>query len=374
MTLPALESTEWGVELDRFIAAGLYDPEGPKAAERLELIEHWISRGFTIDELIEINSNPNGIPPTSFASGIAMETPPRLSLRDVAAQSGVPLEMVVRIRRALGFAANDPDVVDVSSAAVEVVGGFAFGTELYGEERTLALARIVGSNIQGIMEAARAMFVSTVTEAQATELEISQANELSIGAWELLIVAVTHTMRERPSRDEAFITELLADNVQVGVVFVDLVDSVSWSGSISAEQHATALARFEERASEFATERGGRVIKFIGDEVMIVARNAPDACRIAWDLVRSTNDDAELPMARGAVNFGRVTARDGDYFGPVVNVAARATKIALPGSLVVTDAVLDSLDRSEWTLTSLGTTNIRGIDTPVSLHAVDRAR
>jgi class 3 adenylate cyclase len=58
---------------------------------------------------------------------------------------------------------------------------------------------------------------------------------------------------------------------------------------------------------------------------------------------RSTGDatatwptTASIPAVRGGLASGRVMMRDGDVFGPVVNLAARAVKVAQPGEVLVT--------------------------------------
>jgi hypothetical protein len=53
---------------------------------------------------------------------------------------------------------------------------------------------------------------------------------------------------------------------------------------------------------------------------------APSAC----------DDHPLIPRARGGLASGRVMMRDGDVFGPVVNLAARAVKVAQPGEVLVT--------------------------------------
>ena len=71
----------------------------------------------------------------------------------------------------------------------------------------------------------------------------------------------------------------------------------------------------------------------IGDEVFFAAPSVEGACRIALDVCRTVSADPLLPPARGAVGYGAVTPREGDYFGPLVNLVSRLVKAAAPGAV-----------------------------------------
>ena len=94
------------------------------------------------------------------------------------------------------------------------------------------------------------------------------------------------------------------------------------------------LTEFEHVASDTVTLAGGRVVKLIGDEVLYTARDEASACTIALSLAATFADHAVVPQVRAGVANGDVLLRDGDVFGPVVNLAARAVKIAAAGEVV----------------------------------------
>ena len=81
----------------------------------------------------------------------------------------------------------------------------------------------------------------------------------------------------------------------------------------------------------------------IGDEVFFAAPTADAACRIGIDVIRAAAEDDVLPPARGAVGLGPATPREGDYYGPVVNLLSRMVKIGSPNELVVTEEVAKEL-------------------------------
>jgi class 3 adenylate cyclase len=112
------------------------------------------------------------------------------------------------------------------------------------------------------------------------------------------------------------------------------------------------------------------VVKFIGDAVMYVTTDAVTAVAVAEDLVRAAEERGL--QARAGVTAGVVLAMDGDYFGPVVNLAARLVQLAGPGDLLASTEVVERLgDRREAHL--LGERLVRGFAAPVPIARVVRA-
>jgi class 3 adenylate cyclase len=67
-----------------------------------------------------------------------------------------------------------------------------------------------------------------------------------------------------------------------------------------------------------------------------------------------------------------VTSREGDYFGPLVNLVSRLAKAAAPGELVVTESTAAALPPDLWTLQALDPQSLRGLEHPVPAFAVTR--
>ena len=151
----------------------------------------------------------------------------------------------------------------------------------------------------------------------------------------------------------------------VALGFVDLVGSTAWAQTLHLREQSLALARFESAAWTSAVLAGGRVIKMIGDEVFFAAPTAEAACQIALEVCRAAAEDEVLPAARGAVGLGLATPREGDYFGPLVNLLSRLVKAGAPGEVVVTEAVAADLAPGKWVLRPLAPAVLRGIQTPV---------
>jgi hypothetical protein len=93
------------------------------------------------------------------------------------------------------------------------------------------------------------------------------------------------------------------------------------------------------RVDRTVTSAEGRVVKLIGDEVLYTASDEASACTIALNLATTFTDRPIVPAVRAGVAGGDVLLRDGDVFGPVVNLAARAVKVAAAGEVVAPVAV-----------------------------------
>ncbi len=158
----------------------------------------------------------------------------------------------------------------------------------------------------------------------------------------------------------------------VALGFVDLVGSTAWAETMNLREQNLALTRFESAAWSSAVLAGGRVVKTIGDEVFFAAPTADAACRIGTEVCQAAADDPMLPPARGVVGLGPAVPREGDYFGPLVNLLSRLVKIGGPGELVVTESAAQELSRDEWVLHPLEPTDLRGIDAPQRTFHVER--
>jgi adenylate cyclase len=124
----------------------------------------------------------------------------------------------------------------------------------------------------------------------------------------------------------------------MAIGFVDLVGFTPLADQLSPAELGRLVGDFEARAYDAVAEHGGRVVKLIGDEVMFVAVDAEAACRAALALISGFRDGGRA-TPRGAVAFGDLVIRGGDYYGPLVNLAARLAELAVPSELLVTPEV-----------------------------------
>lgn len=163
-----------------------------------------------------------------------------------------------------------------------------------------------------------------------------------------------------------------ATSTHMAVGFADLVGFTALSQEVGDAEIVSLIERFETLTSNEVVGCGGRVIKMIGDEVMFSAAESAGP-EIALRL-SETFTDPELPSIRVGLASGAVLSRSGDLFGPVVNLAARATAIAHPGTVVVSSSIRDLVVTDErYTLRRLRPRRLKGIGF-VELNALRRAK
>jgi adenylate cyclase len=120
------------------------------------------------------------------------------------------------------------------------------------------------------------------------------------------------------------------------VVFVDIVGYTSRSKSLSEHELVEWIETFEDETTALVVAQGGRIIKNIGDEVLFVADDTRAALDVALELCRRGSDpDDPFPEVRAGLAHGETVRRLGDVYGETVNIAARLTSVARPGSVLV---------------------------------------
>ncbi|HEV2308997.1 MAG TPA: adenylate/guanylate cyclase domain-containing protein, partial [Acidimicrobiia bacterium] len=108
---------------------------------------------------------------------------------------------------------------------------------------------------------------------------------------------------------------------------------------------------------------------------MFVATDPAAACRIGLNLVAAFAADLALPPARSGVAFGEVLLREGDCFGPVVNLAARLVEVAPPSTLVVSEVVRDALTAVDDLRADAGAVHrLKGFADPLTAYEVASTR
>jgi adenylate cyclase len=365
--------------------AGLYDPASPNAAERRALLEYLTKRGATVSQMIE--AHRFGSMPGLAGDLLTQGLTPMVTVEEIAARSETSVPRVLRALLAAGIPAQ-PDS-EVPAGLVGLMSAFEQGAELMGEEAILAFTRVLGAAATNVAEAAIALFFAELgpgTEREGPD-ELSRAKlaEAATTAFtqvpDVLARMVMHAFLRAERRaelargavdaDSASSLEVIGPTERVALGFVDLVDSTAWAHSLGLRDQSLALARFESVAWSSAVLAGGRVVKTIGDEVFFAAPTTELACRIGLEVCQAAADDHVLPPARGAVGVGPAIPREGDYFGPMVNLLARLVKLGAPGEIVVTESAAADLSAGAWSLTALEPAELRGIEGPVQAFHVE---
>jgi len=367
--------TEW-------IDAGLLDAADPAAADRRELLAWLEAQGCTTAELVEADRRGN----LDSASADRLLRPiPTLTREEVADRCGLTPEQVDRAWLAAGFPPPAPGTPTFSEDDLLLFMVVPLAAELFGEDTLLAFTRVMAASMARIAEAADAMFLTDVEGPRraggATSVELARTVQDGIGMLAGLPTVFAplfrrHAMaaieRSRLARSAGPGGRSLtgAYRVPLAVGFADLVGFTALAERSDPRVLAGVVGRFERSAADRAVSAGARVVKSIGDAVMIVGRDAVAVVDVLVGLADDVDADPELTGVRAAVVAGEVLARDGDYVGPTVNLAARATKEAPPGGVVVNEPVANALAVVGRPARRLEPRRLRGIDDPVVLWQV----
>lgn len=356
---------------DELAAAGIYDPDDELAEERLELIGYLMGLGATLDELVDAYPD---LPQVASARALR-GTGERFTQAEAATRAGVPIDVAGRIWRATGFPDPGPEAAIFTDDDVEVLRTFQAGAELLGEDVVLQVARVMGSSMMRVADATIAAFVVNVAapslQADPGGLDLARANWEGIELLRRASDAMDAIFRRHMERLQRPLATGDQRTQDLAVGFADLVGSTALAQRLTIRDLSVVLAEFEALASDVVIAGGGRVVKLIGDEVMYVTGDPVAGCEIALDLAARLEGHPSLPPVRGGIEFGAVLTRDGDCFGPVVNVASRITKLAEPGTVLGSTGIRDVVHTVRFVPS--GRCELKGFDDPVELFEVRRS-
>jgi adenylate cyclase len=287
----------------------------------------------------------------------------------LAAATGVDLELARRLRRAMGL----PDVpegedgyLQADVAALERVRGLVEAGRLDTGD-LLHMARTLGLAAARMADAVVGFWSDRLAAGQEVEMDAERVDELE----KVVGYLFRRHLLDSAIRQAAWV-HVADEGPMVGVGFADLVGFTSLTEQLSDRQTAELIERFEVLATDLVVGGGGRVIKMIGDEVMFSAEPRGIGS-IALSLAESF-DSPDLPAVRVGAACGAVVQQGGDLFGPVVNLASRATIAARPGSVLISPSLADVLRRDpRFTVQPIRPHRLKGIGL-IRLCVLRRAR
>jgi adenylate cyclase len=152
--------------------------------------------------------------------------------------------------------------------------------------------------------------------------------------------------------------------LRVAIAFADLAGYTRFTEEEGEEEALSFVERFIEGVTSTLPE-DARVVKTIGDEVMVVGQDVGALTDWAVGFQRLF---PERPQPRIGIHYGATLYRDGDYYGREVNLASRVVARARGGEVVVTDAVVEAVKESPHLhFDEIGTVKLKGFDEPRQL-------
>jgi adenylate cyclase len=307
----------------------------------------------------------------------------------LAGELGTHGDLLPDLFTALGLPRPTPDR-PLTEADEQVLPAIfqAWGGDEMSSDATLRAARLLGDPMRRAAEGWVDLFMEAISlrpEDRATmtldelaprmfepAMRVAQLFE-PMAVWllrrhlERALNALNIEMMERGLEAQGLKPRL--DRDPPAIVFADLsgfTQLTEEQGDELAVRHAATLSRLAVTA---AAVHDGRLVKQLGDGVMLAFERVAPAIEASLDL-RTAASDAALPPLHVGVSAGPVIERDGDYFGRTVNLAARISGAAGPGEIVANQTAADVA--GQFSVEALGRTKLKGLPVAIPLFRLDR--
>jgi class 3 adenylate cyclase len=350
------------VDFDALEAAGIAN-----ARERAALIEYLDSLGFTAEDMVEAESRGRLF---GLAGDVLRWTgPPTYSLRTAAEALGLSLEEVGRSWAMLGLTVADRDDITLSQADVDALGTCAAMRARMGDDGVDGVLRVIGAAMSRLAEAE-----TTVLRTAAPDFWLTRSHDevATARTWRAIaglipragaLLDVVH--RHHLTRPNLFtnIVSNPSESVECGVGFADLSGFTALTHVMSQRNLSTLLNRFSASVTDVVHVYDSRLVKFIGDAVMWVSSTPESLVQTAVDLVEDPRTQEAGLQVRAGLSFGEVVAIGGDFFGDVVNLAARLVAAASAGQILASSSVREGLP--DYPAIAQDLLVLKGFDEPV---------
>jgi adenylate cyclase len=167
----------------------------------------------------------------------------------------------------------------------------------------------------------------------------------------------------------------------VTVVFADLTGSTGLFESLGNTKATRAITSLTQWIGKLSTAHGGRVVKYLGDGVLMVFADNAKAVGAVIEIQRLHQQrigdwpqqlrmGLQIGMARG-----KIVEQGGDCFGDAVNLASRLSDLSGREQIFATSAVIDQLNQSGTASAirsiCLGELDIRGRTEACVVHKIE---
>jgi adenylate cyclase len=323
----------------------------PAAVAQARIVARLRERGHSIEEIRE--ATDSGRLAFGFVDELLPAHEGRYTLEEAAIRTGLEPALIERLFLSMGFSAtaldqlSDDDLELLRYVSSVLAAGFPLVA-------LLQLVRVYGQALAQMADAEVRLFHLYVHEPlmRAGVPGVEMGEEMEGLARELLPLAapIMNRVHERflahfveqdvVGHMEADLEdgELDLGRMRVAIAFADLAGYTRLTEEEGEEEAVSAVERFIEDV-EVTLPDDARVIKTIGDEVMIVGSDA--AALVDWAVGFQSMVADQRPLPRIGIHRGLTLYRDGDYYGREVNQASRVAARAAGGEVIVTRDVVD---------------------------------
>jgi adenylate cyclase len=311
------------------------------------------------------------------------------TFQQLSAQTGIPLELLMVVREAVGFAeprpldhVHDNELSVVPLLQLQLSKGFRpvvieRWLRVYADSlRRIAETETAWWNSEIVMP----LLASGTAEAEMLEAQADLGSQMA-PLTDQALLAIYHGQQEH-AWGQGFV-ELVEGALEAAglyrrlerppaVCFLDLTGYTRLTeerGDAAAADLAARLAGLVRRAAQ---EHDGTPVKWLGDGVMFYFREPAAAVLAALEMAEVVGRQG-LPPAHVGIHAGPVVFQDGDYFGRTVNLAARIAEYARPGEVLVSQEVVDAAAGGPLTFTEIGPVELKGVPGTLRLHTARRS-
>ncbi|MCX6482762.1 MAG: adenylate/guanylate cyclase domain-containing protein [Mycobacterium sp.] len=363
------------VDLD---SSGLLDGlVGEDRSERAELIRWLLDQGITVEEI-----RHSFAPMLLAARRVLGDDGTYLSARQISEQVGIDVDELNRFQRASGQPQiDDPDAPvfmrSDGDTALHIKRFLDLGID---PDQLLTIVRVLAEGLSRAAEVMRAAALGPVFHPGVTELEIAKGTRdlVSVAApmlgpmiQDMLLLQLRHEVQTGAvNASERRAGAPLPGAREVACAFADLVGFTRLGEELppeGVEQLANRLADIARQVMVAPV----RLIKTIGDAVMLISPDTGALLEVILALVDAAEADELLPQLRVGVAYGSAVSRAGDWFGSPVNLASRVTSVARPGAVLVAESAREQIgDDERFLWYYAGARRLRGIRDGVDLYRV----
>ncbi len=346
----------------------------PSSVAHARIVARLRGRGHSLEAIRAASAS--GRLAYGYMEELFPDEPGEMSLAEAAEQTGLEPALIERIWTSVGFPARSLDAITEDDVQLlrYVAAVLDAGFPLVA---FLQLIRVYGQAIAQIADAEVKLFHLYVHEPLIRDgvPGLEMAEEMEGLAGELLPLA-------SPIMDhlhQAFLQHFVEQDVvghmeidseellglgrlRVAIAFVDLAGYTRLTEEAGEEQAVDLVERFQQ-AVEITLPDDARVIKTIGDEVMVIGSDPTALCDWA---VGFQQLQSERPLPRIGLHHGSVLYRDGDYYGREVNLASRVGARAAGGEVLVTRPVVEAAGR-HLQFERVGEVKLKGFSGPTEL-------
>jgi adenylate cyclase len=363
-------------------AAGTYHA---REVAKVRLAHALTSGGISVDDILhEIGTGhmpfPE-VPSMGRAPGATGRT-----FAEFAATLGERGEQLQEIYSAFGLGVPPPETAMFHDEEAAVTAFLEVWSMVDARPELLVrAARIVGEGIRHVVVASLDLFDEFggsppqrirrgLTVDEAVEPSVRQAGMMNLM---LPWLRERHMEHEVFSRIIAFTEASLARAGRIptqpddppAIAFVDLTGYTERTAQAGDELAARDAATLQAVAQVAANAHGGRVVKLLGDGVMLRFASARAAVAGVRDLMAAIRRHG-LPPAHAGIAAGPVVVRDGDVYGHTVNLASRISGQSSAGEVLVPADIASRLAGDGIRSEEAGEVRLKGIANPIRLARV----